>query len=133
MACRRDAQPSSEPPHLYGALGSGRSGRGTRVAPVKARKIAHLAGIAAEEICERMARVLVLVNEACDDEGEELTPRQKMLVGTAVLRECTGLDSDLRMLFTTADVLDKWGSPEDMTLLSDEVEAWLRSLEGGAA
>lgn len=74
--------------------------------------INDLAELAAGEACERLTRALAAINAACLEEDCDLTPRQRTLVGTAILKECLGLDVALTRMFGDA-LVEAWLATQD--------------------
>lgn len=79
------------------------------------------AAVAASEICERAARVLVSSQDLCAETGCPLTPEQQIIVGSAVLQAFLGIEDCLgRMCGARAAIVRVSGVFSDERLL-----AWL--------
>lgn len=85
----------------------------------------EIAELASQEACERASRALVNTFDECDD-AHRLTAEQKIILGTALLREFMGMADTVERMLHTAAVMEKF----EMTTIGDEVEKFLREYKG---
>lgn len=86
----------------------------------------EIAELATQEACERASRAFVNYCDECSDTNQ-LTPEQKIVLGSALLREFMGMQECIERMLHHADVLDRFGP---MTTIGDEVERFLREYKG---
>lgn len=78
------------------------------------------AEVAASEVCERAARVLVSTTELCAETGCPLTAEQQIILGSAVLHAFMGVQDALAGFVSVRDVIERVDP-----FSNDRLAAWL--------
>lgn len=79
------------------------------------------AAVAASEVCERAARILVSSQDLCAETGCPLTPEQQIIVGSAVFQAFLGIEDCFEGFVGMRGVIERASG-----VFSDErLAAWL--------